>query len=180
MPERAEIEAMARELRAIVRDSFDTPAGRSDEFFRERAEKILDRVCDARGDDEAEGLRIALKRIAYGLEGEMGRYDAPRDDTWWGRIALEALARFPQGEDHEALDPPLSDRERKAIEDMRAAVRIIGGEEPVPYDIRGMAAEVNRLRAVIARRSYVEQGEDHGPEPDALGGLPPSQPKEDQ
>jgi hypothetical protein len=26
----------------------------------------------------------------------------------------------------------------------------------------------------------VPQGEDHGPEPDALGGLPPSQPKEDQ
>jgi hypothetical protein len=42
---------------------------------------------------EAENARLreALTRIAYGLEGEMGRYDTPRDNTWWGRIALEAL-----------------------------------------------------------------------------------------
>jgi hypothetical protein len=41
-----------------------------------------------------------------------------------------------------------------AVEAMRAAVKIVGdGEEPVPYDIRGMAAEVVRLRAEVERLS---------------------------
>jgi predicted YcjX-like family ATPase len=98
MPERAEIEA----VESVIAKFFTAWMTREDrQLVVREIIAALDRVRDARGDDEAEGLRIALKRIAYGLEGEMGRYDAPRDDTWWGRIALEALARSPQGEDHE-------------------------------------------------------------------------------
>jgi hypothetical protein len=44
--------------------------------------------------EDVQSLVNALRRIAYGLEGEMGWYDTPRGDTWWGRIALEALAQF--------------------------------------------------------------------------------------
>ncbi len=68
---RAEIEAVARELRAVVRDSFNTPAGRSDEFFRERAAKILDRFRDA---DEAMEIHANLARHA---DLTLGREPSP-------------------------------------------------------------------------------------------------------
>jgi hypothetical protein len=46
------------------------------------------------------------------------------------------------------------------------------------YTVNGPAWNGVRCDACLYEPS--PQGEDHGPEPDALGGLPPSQPKEDQ
>jgi hypothetical protein len=63
----------------------------SDEMAaRDAVEAAAPFICAPLEAENAQ-LREALGRIAYGLEGEMGRYDAPRDNTWWGRIALEAL-----------------------------------------------------------------------------------------
>jgi hypothetical protein len=73
------------------------------------------------------------------------------------RVVLDRL-RDARGDD-EALDPPLTDAERNAVRSMRAAVAIVGGGPPAPYDIRGLAAEVVRLRGELAARS--PQGEDH-------------------
>lgn len=75
---RAEIEAVARELRAVVRDSFNTPAGRSDEFFRERAAKILDRFRDAHSEDyEADEAMEIHANLARHADLTLGREPSP-------------------------------------------------------------------------------------------------------
>jgi hypothetical protein len=68
MPERAEIEAVAEALRGW-RDHSDNEPG--DDYWSSLARKAivaLDRVRDARGDDEAARLRAAAKRV---LEADM-------------------------------------------------------------------------------------------------------------
>lgn len=49
----------------------------------------------------------------------------------------------------ERTERELTQIEWDAVLAMRTAHEIIGGDPPVPYDIRGLANEIQRLRAVL-------------------------------
>src|SRR4051794_37327511 len=78
---RAEIEAVARELHARLAHLYSFAACES---FAVPAITALDRVRDARGDDEADPIQL-------------GDQAAPEEGDW------PRAARSPQDEDHEAL-----------------------------------------------------------------------------
>lgn len=102
--QQAEIERLSREATVPEQQPSDAVKAADAVIYSatdlapEPSARVAGAVVDAvepiiRAPLEAENARLrkALSRVAYGLEGEMGRYDAPRDNTWWGRIALEAL-----------------------------------------------------------------------------------------
>jgi hypothetical protein len=52
----------------------------------------------------------------------------------------------------------VTDAERRAIESARTAHAIVGGDPILPYDITGLAAEVERLRDALERERTVSDG----------------------
>jgi hypothetical protein len=112
MPERAEIEAAAEALRDTyvalgTRSGLFGSVGLLDERSRIRiAEVILDRVRDARGDDEDRFDDAGRRRYPKMLHGEAAT-----------AARLAEHARSPQGEDHEAPE-----FDEQAITDILVAI----------------------------------------------------------
>jgi hypothetical protein len=184
MPERAEIEALVPWIHwqggMRGKHNCDFAVCQIEPCPRLRA--ILDRVRDARDDDEA----VKYAEVPLGPEMVV-----TRDDMF--------DARSPQDEDHEAVlwrCPKCHRVVAGAAEQMFCYAHRETGpitcEAWVPLSRSrsrdaarlgvALALEVGELRAKLKRAEAARspQSEDHGPEPDALGGLPPSQPKEDQ
>jgi hypothetical protein len=87
----------------------------------------------------------------------------------WDELAVAAIDALDRVRDARDDDEGLPDCEHGYF--------AAGGTDTCPACDADALDYLERRKAEAARSP---QGEDHAPEPDALGGLPPSQPKEDQ